>query len=70
MNIVTKFNLKDKVFAIVNNQIIKVVINEIIVNVKGKSTSIWYEINWEDDKFDKRSQYDIYATKEDLIKDF
>lgn len=67
MEIQTKFNVSEKTFAIVQNQIIQVRIHQIIINVMKKPT-IWYEINWDGDKYDKRHEDDIYKTKEDIIK--
>ena len=67
MDIQTKFNYNEKVFAIVHDRIQEVRIHEIIINAR-KTTSIWYEINWEGDKYDKRHQNDLYKTKADIIK--
>lgn len=67
MNIITKFDYKEEVYAIVNDKITKVIVHQIIINVM-KSTMIWYELNWDDDKYDKRPESEVYKTKEDIIK--
>ena len=67
MNITTKFDYKESVYVIVNNKITKVVVHQIIIDVM-KSVNIWYEVNWDGDKYDKRPESEVYKTKEDIIK--
>ena len=67
MEISTKFNHGEKAFAIVDNKITEVKIHEIIINAR-KNINIWYEINWDGDKYDKRRQDEVYKTKNDIIK--
>lgn len=69
MNIETKFSIGDKVFAIINDQIIKVVIKKIEIEVSEKSKIINYHLNWENTKWTEKRQSEIYHTKEDIIKD-
>ena len=67
MNIETKFNYNEKVFVIVNDQITLVRISKIRVEA-NKSINIWYEVNWDGDKYISRNETNIYKTKEDIIK--
>ena len=64
----TKFSIGDKVYAIINDKSILVVVRKINIEIIDKTKIIEYHLNWDGNKWEKKPEQAVYRTKEDIIK--
>jgi len=65
----TEFNIGDKVFAIIDDEITKVIVKKIDIEISEKQIFTEYHLNWGGNKWATRMPKSVFKTKEDIIKD-
>lgn len=67
MNIETKYNIGEKVFIIVNDQITQVRVSQIKIHI-DKKLHIGYVLRWLDEKYTEKDEHEVYRTKLEIIQ--
>lgn len=66
MEVITKYNINDKVWLIIDNQAVSANITRVIISVESTdSCTVSYSLNYGSTEY---SEDQLFSTKEDLLK--